>query len=281
MKHIRAFAALACISLFSRSGGGQQVVATPSFDVVSIRQLDTHTARNDERSDIEVTASGWRLNDDPLFAAIINAYTPSADGAAFYTLKQVQGLPNWARETRYAIEAKVEESDIARWHDRRTQPDLLRAMLRSMLSERCKLLVHREHREASIYLLSLAKNGPTFHESVPGAPHPAAGPMPGGGEFRSADGTGVMHFYGAPMSAIAGVLSNITGRTVQDSTGLGGRYDVALKMPSTDSAVQSGSEVDSGGSIFSVVGDLGLKLVPAKSQVEVLVIDHIEKPSEN
>ena len=189
MKHIRAFAVLASISLFSSSGGSQQLVATPSFDVVSIRQIDTHTARNDERSNIEVTASGWRLNDDPLFAAIINAYTPSPGGAAFYTLKQVQGLPDWARETRYAIEAKVEESDIARWHDRRTQPDLLRAMLRSMLSDRCKLLVHRENRDAQVYLLSIAKNGPTFHESVPGASHPAAGPMPGGGEFRSADST--------------------------------------------------------------------------------------------
>ena len=68
---------------------------------------------------------------------------------------------------------------------------------------------------------------------------------------------------------------------MKDSTGLEGRYDVALKMPSTDSAAQSGTEVDSGGSIFSVVGDLGLKLVPAKSQVEVLVIDHIERPSGN
>jgi uncharacterized protein (TIGR03435 family) len=281
VKHIRVFATLALVSLAVESNIGQQSTTASSFDVVSIRQVDANTGRSDERSEVEITANGWRLNDEPLFAAIINAYTPTADDAAFYTLKQVQDLPDWAKDNRYVIDAKIEESDMAKWHDTHAQADLLHSMLRSMLAERCKLLIHREIKEAPIYLLSLEKDGPKFKEAVRGAPHPAAGAMPGGGEFRSSDGNGVMHFYGAPMKAIAGVLSNITGRTVQDATGLTGRYDVALKMPSMDSPIQTGSDTDSGLSVFSVVGDLGLKLVPAKGKVETLVIDHIERPSEN
>ena len=150
-----------------------------------------------------------------------------------------------------------------------------------MLFRSCKLLIHRESKEVPIYSLVLEKNGPKFEEAVPGVPHPVAGAIPGGGEFLSSDGNGVMHFYGAPLSAVAGVLSNITGRPVQDATGLTGRYDVALKMPSMDSPAQGTSDTDSGLSIFSIVEDLGLKLVPAKGKVEILVIDHIEKPSEN
>lgn len=279
MKQARVAVALGLALSAVVSNIGQQATAASSFDVVSIRQVNANSERRDQ-SEVEIMANGWRLNDEPLFAAIINAYTPTAGGASFYTIKQVQGLPEWAHENRYVIEAKIEENDMAKWHDTHAQADLLHAMLRSMLEERCKIVVHHEMKEVPIYLLSLAKDGPKFKEAVPGAPHPAAGAIPGGGEFRSSDGNGVMHFYEAPITAVAGVLSNMTGRSVQDATGLTGRYDVALKMPSLDSSTQ-GSDNDSGGSVSSVVGDIGLKLVPAKGKVEVLVIDHIEKPSDN
>jgi uncharacterized protein (TIGR03435 family) len=91
----------------------------------------------------------------------------------------------------------------------------------------------------------------------------------------------MMHFYGAPLSAVAAVLSNIAGRPVQDATGLTGRYDVALKRPQMSTPAQGMSASDSGPTIFSILGDLGLKLVPGKGAVETLVIDHIERPSEN
>jgi uncharacterized protein (TIGR03435 family) len=84
-----------------------------------------------------------------------------------------------------------------------------------------------------------------------GVPHPLAGAISGGGEFLSSDGNGVMHFYEAPFSAVAGVLSNIAGRTVQDATGLTGRHDVALKRPSMD------SPSDTQLSVSAAVGELG------------------------
>ena len=64
---------------------GQEAATASSFDVVSIRQGASDTEKRDGQPEVEVTGDGWRLNDEPLFAAIINAYTPPSGGAAFYT----------------------------------------------------------------------------------------------------------------------------------------------------------------------------------------------------
>jgi len=259
----------------------QAAPATPSFDVVSIWRVSPDERRSNGQPDMEVRPNGWRLNAETLFAAILHTYTPPVGNAAFYTVKQVQGIPSWAMDDLYVIDARIAESDLEKWQNPATQTDLLRSMMRSMLAERCKLAVHRESREVVVYLLTLTKEGPQFTEAVPGSKHPIGGPIAGGGEFIPSDSQGVMHFYGVSLSAVAGVLSNITGRPVQDATGLTGKYDVSLKMPSIDAPSQEASPNSSGLSVSEVVKDLGLKLIPTKGHVEILVIDHIEKPSEN
>ncbi|MEO6802081.1 MAG: TIGR03435 family protein, partial [Granulicella sp.] len=168
-------------------GFGQESATAPSFDVVSIRQVLPGAESRDGLPEVELTADGWRLNDESLFAAIINAFTPPAGGSAFYTPKEVKGLPRWAMDERYVINAKIEEGDIAKWRDPAAQTDLLLAMMRSMLADRCKLLVHRETTEVPIYSLVLRKGGPKFKETVPGVPHPVGGAIPGGGEFLASD----------------------------------------------------------------------------------------------
>lgn len=259
----------------------QEPSPTPSFDVISIRRVSPNSERRDDQPDMEVRANGWRLNDESLFAAILHAYTPPVGNASFYTLKQVQGVPGWAMDDLYVIDARIGENDLERWRNPATQADMLHSMLRSMLEERCKLAVHRESREVAVYSLTLSKEGPQFTESVPGSKHPVGGPIAGGGEFIPSNSQGVMHFYGVHLSAVAGVLSNIMGRPVQDQTGLTGRYDVSLKMPSLDSPGQGASSIGSGLSVSEVVKELGLKLVPTKGHVEFLIVDHIERPSEN
>ena len=255
--------------------------SAPSFDVVSIRPVSPSSQRRDDQPDMEVRPNGWRLNDESLFAAILHAYTPPVGNASFYTLKQVQGVPSWAMDDLYVIDARIGESDLDRWQNPAMRTEMLNSMLRSMLADRCKLVVHRESREVAVYSLTLSNEGPQFTESIPGSKHPVGGPIAGGGEFIPSNSQGVMHFYGVPLSAVAGVLSNIMGRPVQDATGLTGRYDIALKMPSMDSPGQGAPSNSSGLSPSEVVKELGLKLVPTKGHVEMLVIDHIERPSEN
>jgi uncharacterized protein (TIGR03435 family) len=77
------------------------------------------------------------------------------------------------------------------------------------------------------------------------------------------------------MQSLTQVLSNFAGRPVQDRTGLTGRYNFFL-----DRGQVTGG--DSGVSLFTVVQEqLGLRLESTKSQVETLVIDHLERPSAN
>ena len=116
-----------------------------------------------------------------------------------------------------------------------------------------------------------------------------------------------MNFFGTSMSTLSPILSSLSGRPVQDKTGLTGRYDFSIQMnfnllgPAIEAATaKAGSPVDglpppptppgmdappptdNEASIFSLVQDeLGLRLEPAKGQVETLVIDHVERPSEN
>ena len=195
-----------------------------------------------------------------------------------YTVSTMAGIPDWVRTEIYSIDAKVSAEDLPVWHDPVRQPAMLRSMLQAMLEERCKMAVHRSSKDVAVYSLVIGKGGPKLQEAVPGDPHPGAVPLPGGGEFLPNDGTGTAAFYDAPVRALAVVLSNLAGRPVEDKTGLTGRYDMTFRRPR---AGAPSTEPDPGPTIFDVVQDLGLKLEPAKSQVETLVIDHVERPSEN
>jgi uncharacterized protein (TIGR03435 family) len=79
------------------------------------------------------------------------------------------------------------------------------------------------------------------------------------------------------MPGLASALTGILGRPVRDQTGLTGSYDFKLDYaPDMDNAA-----TESGPSVFTAVQELGLKLASGKGPVEVLVIDHVEKPSAN
>jgi uncharacterized protein (TIGR03435 family) len=84
------------------------------------------------------------------------------------------------------------------------------------------------------------------------------------------------------MTSLAPVLSNWAGRPVQDKTGLTGKYDLQMPNPALPPASADGSAAaDPQGSVVTSMEDLGLKLVPGKGQVETLVVDRVERPSEN
>jgi uncharacterized protein (TIGR03435 family) len=99
-----------------------------------------------------------------------------------------------------------------------------------------------------------------------------------------------MNFFGASMESLTQVLSNLAGRTVLDKTGRTGRYDFSMEIglpppppPGQQMAGSSAGAVDLNmPSIFTVVQDqLGLKLDSSKGLVETLVIDHVERPTDN
>lgn len=250
------------------------------FAVVSIRR---NTAAGPQRAGA-ATADGYQMENLFLGYLLMMAYVPQTDNAAFYSPDQFLGLPAWLTgdDDHYDVTAKVDESDLADWKNPAMQPVMLRSMLQSMLQDRLKLVVHRSTREAPVFQLVVAKNGPKFKETIPGEQHPGARPMPGGGTLsrEEKDGEMTVHYYGISMTQLARFLLGDAGRPVQDRTRLTGNYDVTIVRPIPQGAgTPEVKPVEL--SAPEVAEQLGLKLEPAKGQVETLVIDHVERPSPN
>ena len=170
-------------------------------------------------------------------------------------------------------------------------------MLQVLLVDRFKLAVHRETKELPIYSLVVAKGGSKLHEAKPGDTYPNGikgpdgRPVPRGSHFMRM-GRGELTAQGIGMDDIAHLLTRQTGRTVVDNTGLKGNYDFTLhwtpdQIAPTPNGPGSGgpdssTSSESGPSIFTAIQEqLGLKLESQKGPVEILVVDHVERPSEN
>jgi uncharacterized protein (TIGR03435 family) len=213
---------------------------------------------------------------------------------------QVSGGPSWINSERYDIDAKEEDSLVEELQklppDQRAEQ--IRLRVQSLLADRFKLTLHRETKELPVYALVIAKNGPKLQEAKSGDTYPKG--MKGldgrahAGMMRM--GRGQLTGQAIPLASLVHMLSQQLGRTVLDKTGLKGNYDFALQWtpdqsqpamlmgpeggkPGTDNAPPPES---SGPSLFTAIQEqLGLKLESQKGPVEILVIDHVEKPSEN
>ena len=195
---------------------------------------------------------------------------------------QILGGPDWLGSQRFDIDAKVDDTTAERMDK---LPYLQRNLLmhqlvQQLLADRFKLAVHWEQKEFPVYaLVAAAKNGPGLH--------PAKDPNK---DSRSSN-NGSLTDEGVTMTDLAQqmtqILSREVGRIVIDKTSLQGKYDLTLTWsPDNHSANFTNASADNaaplGPSIFTAVKEqLGLKLEATKAPVEVLVIDHIEAPSEN
>jgi uncharacterized protein (TIGR03435 family) len=175
---------------------------------------------------------------------------------------QISGGPTWVKSDHYDIAAKAEgESPITK--------DELRQMLRSLLADRFQLKFHRETRETPVYELVLGKGGPKLKP-----------PDPAGHGFVQGTATGLhMEAPNGTMAQLTTQLSVTAGRPVIDKTGLTEHYAFTLDWFPANRDPEPDSNVPS---MFTAVQEqLGLKLESGKAQIEMFVIDHVEKPSEN
>ena len=214
------------------------------------------------------------------------AYVPPTGGGAPYSLSQFIGMPAWmtSDDAGYDVDAKVDETDLADWHNPARQPAMLRSMLQAMLEDRLKLVLHRSTMEAPVYLLVVGKNGPKLKATNPTELHPGTRPMPGGGMLsrEEEDNQMTVHYFGITIAQLARWVLGNAGSPVEDKTGLTGKYDVTVQRPILQTGMQQGNSApDLEPSADSIANQLGLKLEPAKGQVETLVIDHVERPSPN
>jgi uncharacterized protein (TIGR03435 family) len=201
---------------------------------------------------------------------------------------QVTGVPDWAAKQRYDIVAKISAADIPEFQKlgKDEQEQRREAMMRSMLAERFHLTLHRGTKEVPIYELVVAKGGIKMQDAAtdPNPPQlskDADGkPLPG---IRWLKDTSIVQAYS--MNSFADMLAMpaaFVGRPVVDKTGLTGTYNFTLDWSVYSAHAAAGlSPEEDATSIFTALGKIGLKLQPAMGDMETIVIDHVEKPSEN
>ena len=240
----------------------------PKFDVVSIKPAQTSTNGGMRRSPDGLTVIG-SLNSVILYA---------------YNLRRFQlagGGPDWLGTQNWEIRAKSDspDPDFAQLSDAQRQAlwDKHMQELQSMLADRFQFKCHITEKEMPVYQLVIAKSGSKLKESTADAANRGNITVQGHGLSQHATGTGVS------IARILLILSGPTGRMVLDQTGLTGSYDFTLDWANeAPEGAETPTEASSGGSIYSAVEEqLGLKLEPARSPVPVMVVDQVEKPTEN
>lgn len=230
----------------------------PSFEVATIRP-----------SGLQSKDWGYSLRTH-VFAARYNTVADLIKFAYQIRDRQIDGGPSWIHDLRFDISAEPDASGLP-------SPDQHRLMLRKLLAERFNLKLHTAERDFPVYALTIDKNPTKLQPSDSSA----------NGRFslyvNDQEGTTALHFTFTTMPAFADLLMNqIPDRQIIDETGLTGQFNFTLTVPSSTMHNEKGPDVmDRPTAYFLGVQQLGLKLIPKKAPLEVLVIDNIDKPSAN
>jgi len=244
----------------------------------------------------------FRVTNLPLRQLIILAYADRSQGppAPGGPGLSITGGPGWINTDRYDIEARPEQGFIP-------TAEQAQKMLQALLEERFGLKVRHETKDGPIYALTVAKGGLKAKKSAdqtplnfgappPGGPaggppppppplppNPGSGPMPRG---MMMIGMGQLRATAQTMTGFAGLLTGQAGRKVVDRTNLEGLYDFELTFTPDQIPANLPPGVSSpdpnGPSIFTAVQEqLGLKLESATGPLESIVIEAVQKPTEN
>lgn len=209
-------------------------------------------------------------------------YTVGGLIAAAYSLnpRAISGGPAWVQSDAWEIVAKAPGENRPTYDEQMT-------MLRRLLADRFNLNFHREKKEFAIYTITLLKSNPNLRPST--APPDEAANMTSTVYPAASGGIDHVHLpaHNVTMTQFAGLLSRaILDRPVVDNSGLTGRYDFDLEW--TPDETQFGGNLPPGPpdspkpSLFlAMQQELGLKIEAARGPIETLVIDRVEKPTEN
>ncbi len=236
--------------------------ATPSFEVASIKPNRTNSPVS-----FKFEILGRRLTGRNVTAKLLTRIAWRLQDF------QITGGPAWFSSDGFDVDAAAERPVAS------SQMPLL---LQSLLADRFKLTSHRTTRESVVYALVTGKGAPKIKLSADQSPfvgdHPEGardGPALTAANMRVTS-PGNLIGEAVPMSLFVSLLSQQVGRPVVNKTGLTARYDIDLRW------TPDAADASSGPSVFTAIQEqLGLRLESARGPVEVLIIDHIEKPSTN
>jgi len=248
-----------------------------SFDTATVKPSDPakqHLALYWRQPD------GLKWDGVTLTGMIANAY-----GVSSRVKGQIAGGPEWMSSRAFDINAKVDDQTAARWSKMTQQQtdEERHSMTRSLLADRFHLKFHHETREMPSLVLRVAKSGSKLQPPRAEPDLPAGVPL----SRINFPGRGRMDGHSALMSNLARSLAaepEIAGRPVVDKTGLTGGYDFTLRWTPDDPnpGAAPPDPNPQGPSLFTALEEqLGLKLVPEKQPIDIIVVDSADMPSEN
>ena len=276
---ILSLAAIITVSVYA-----QTPAARPQVEVAAIRRSAPGAG---DLGNIHISPGRFETHNMTVRKLMYIAYKVKAD--------RILGGPGWLSSDTYDINATAEDMTGNNFP----------LMLQTLLEERFGLKLHPEIKEAPVYDLALAKDGPKIQPTKPGTcvpldlskDRPAQLPnqqrcstwLNTRAGYRNGIGISMTDPVGVGFQSLTGQLSLVLNKSVIDKTGLPGLYDVHLEWTPEEvtanqpaDAAQPAPTADTPPSIFVAVREqLGLELKPSRGPVTVLVIDSIEKPSEN
>lgn len=193
---------------------------------------------------------------------------------------QIIGGPGWLRSDGFDIDARTEVTPLP-------PPPQFLLMIRTLLADRFKLVMHSEQREFPIYRLVMARAdrqlGPNIHPAQCVPPPRGGGPPPADQQaFCGTNvGPGRMFVRGGTMRTLAQQVGRYTGtgRPVFDATSLTGQFEWELQW--TPDSLDGNASADAVSIFTALQEQLGVKLEPARGPIDVLVIDGVAPPSEH
>ena len=263
--HAADFAALCLICCASGALVSAQS-ASAAFEVASVKQLEKPLQPGQyDLSFVGTSGKPFKIGGNRVtVTGTLHALIADAYGVNDY---QVSGLPSWADTLMYRVTAET-PGDVERTQDE------VRPMLQALLADRFQLKFHRGAKEMPVYHMVQVKKSGLFKAAAPGETFSwnlTNGP---GGTLRSkATKESIGDFV-----QLVGVS---TDRPVIDKTGITGDidYDILITLP--EGREGRGPEETNRAIVYAVVDQLGLKLQSAKDEIEMIVVDRVEKPSED
>jgi uncharacterized protein (TIGR03435 family) len=273
---------------------GQQKPLT--FEVASVKPTSSQDMRN-----MRIGASGARISmtSVPLVLLLAQAYN-----LPFQSMR-LTGVPEWAFREAFDIEAKAADDVFPPDIDPNERRNRVRALLQSLLADRFKLVVHREAKDMAFYAVLVGKGGPRMPKAA--IEEKDCVENPSGDQIRCHNFMGGMgrglHAKAANMDDLAQFIENWTDHPVVNKSGLAGLFvfesegwtpmrnpppppppapgastvPQIVRPPSGDGEMSDPARP----TLFMVMQKLGLELKQQKGPVDIIVVDHVERPAEN
>jgi bla regulator protein blaR1 len=242
----------------------QQPAGPLEFDTVSVKPSNPNSSHG---TVVDVTPGGTL---HAVNATLKDLIETAYDVRSF----QIEGAPRWADANEYDVDATPGTHQQGAAASRLGWTNV-RFQVQALLKDRFQLQLHPETRIAPIYSPAIAKAG-IKSSGLSATQSPQRG---------ITAGQGTMLGEAASMTQLAYKLSRLLQRPVVNNTALAGNYDFKLEWtPDLSPSAPDGQPVETslGPSLFSALQQqLGLRLEATKGPMDVIVIDHVDKPSEN